>query len=104
MQTYLVRLNEAQHHPREIVGIFAASSDEHLADMIDECCDVDSIEIADLGAGGLYWSGPVEVTLPLTYDSETGDGLRLPPDPSISEDWHQIFYDADTFWRALEPV
>lgn len=39
MAAYLVRLKQDQKSPRDLVGIFVASSIDELEGLVDECCD-----------------------------------------------------------------
>ena len=54
MRLFFARLNAEHKTPHELVGIFAAESGRQLCELIEECCDIEGVEVADIGIGGLY--------------------------------------------------
>ncbi|MDH7797497.1 MULTISPECIES: hypothetical protein [unclassified Beijerinckia] len=95
MQPYLVRFADEYERERQLVGIFVAASVSQLAEMVDECCDIDLCEYAELGPGGIIWEGPapaVPVTLPAANDEDPPDVL---PDASFTDRWWSSVYSAD---------
>lgn len=95
MQAYLVRLNEEQDHPRELVGFYVAESIPQLYDMIDECCDVDRVEITELGPGGIYWDTAVDYVVPRPETDDEEEPPSFPPKPRVCEWWTDALDDQD---------
>lgn len=104
MKAYIARLDVDQHRPREIVGIFVADSLSQLHDLVDECCDVDRVEIMELGPGGLHWDKSVNFVVPYPKD-QAEDAPGLPGDASMSDLWLGAFFDEnDGAWQPLLAV
>lgn len=51
MATYIVRLFDSH----EIVGIFTASTDMELGELVDECCETNETEYVEISNGGIFW-------------------------------------------------
>lgn len=95
MQAYLVRKNAEQDNPRELVGIYVASSMAQLRDMVDECINVDCADVRELGEGGIYWPSKVAYRVPCTADPEEPDFPEIPGEASVCDFWFDAFYRED---------
>lgn len=101
MKAYLARLNSAQQHPREIVGLFIAHTHEQLLDLVDECCDIDCVEVMEMGPGGIYWSGRVDYFVPHPKDRRD-EAPDLPGEATASELWLGALFDEnEDQWQQL---
>jgi hypothetical protein len=98
MKAYIARLNAVQACPRVIVGFFFADNRRQLYDLIDECCDADSCEVMELGAGGIYWSNAVAYQIPMDA-SDTAPGL--PADATMTDRWMDALCDEGN-WQELD--
>jgi hypothetical protein len=100
MPAYLARL-QADH---QIVGIYSVEHDGELFWLIDECCDPNAVEIAELGSGGVYWASSIDWKVPLPTDGN--DDLiysGLPSDACFTGGWGQTFFatSAELTWKPV---
>lgn len=102
MQAYLARLNGKEGRPREIVGIFCAQSRAQLYDLIDECCNVDLVEVLELGPGGIYWSKAVDYVVPHPEEIRE-EAPSLPAGANVADHWlRAVFDENEDQWERLE--
>lgn len=101
MDVYLVRLNATQDHPGELVGFFFAQTREQLCDMIDECCDIERVEVLELGPGGIYWAETVNFVVPYPEDAAE-DASGLPGGATVCEWWSDaVFNTNEGKWKPI---
>ena len=105
MATYIVRLFDSH----EIVGIFTASTDMELGELVDECCETNETEYVEISNGGIFWpnKGAPKVPTEKRTTSQTADNVS-----NIDEDEEEGF-DPEVFlagatitesWQeAIEP-
>jgi hypothetical protein len=100
MKAYLARLNAQQERPHELVGIFVAATHEQLCDLVDECCDIDCVEVTEMGPGGIYW--PRAVSYPMPYEGDIETMPDLPAGATLSELWLDLTRPNDeVVWQQL---
>jgi len=99
MPAYIVRVKGNC----DLVGFYSVTSIVSLAQLVDECIDVDLCEYAEIRDGGVYWSEPaVSVASPSTeegtdprWDIWFGKG-------TLTEDWATaLFRNGGLQWRDL---
>lgn len=102
MKAYLARLNAEQGNAREIVGFFMARSIPQLYDLIDECCDVDRVEVMEIGPGGLFW--PISVDFVVPHPEELHEEPPdLPAGANLCDLWVGAFFNENADkWHQLE--
>jgi len=98
---YAVRLKAGHANPHDFVGVFMANSTHMLAEMVDECCNVEACEYARLPQGGVYMS---RKAVPIPYgeppDSEDVDFF---PASAFTDSWFPIFFcGQEVAWEPLE--
>jgi hypothetical protein len=101
MQAYLVRMKADESGASQLVGFFVAPNRDALAQIVDECCDVDAVEVAEIKAGGIYWPSQVARTIPI-LDDEFETTSILPPEPFVSDSWADAMMTNDLRWTALQ--
>ena len=100
MKAYLARMNATHDNPHELVGIFVASSMKQLTQIVDECVDVEQVEVLEVGAGGLFWPYPVEMTLP--YRGNVEEAPDFPAGATFTERWISAEFDQQSAWQQLD--
>jgi hypothetical protein len=94
MKAYLARMKADPGSSGEMVGFYVARSSHQLYDPIDECCDVDQVEVLELGPGGLYWSSTVDFLVSHPEEGiETAPGLS--GGASACEYWWEALFEAN---------
>lgn len=86
---YLVRVGRSH----EVVGIFAATDLDHLAVLIDQCCDPAGLECLSLGEGGVFVPSRTDAQWPARF---TRAGEAEPADEYPLNGGH-----LDDNWREL---
>lgn len=104
MPAYVVRMIE-EH---DLVGLYFAETLEQLQDMVDEACNIDICEFAQLPPGGVQWEVPaIEIPVPRNPDPEAdpNDGPFIPwKDASATAYWSDALYSGDGLsWEPLFP-
>jgi hypothetical protein len=106
VKPYLVRLKADQKNAREIVGFYVSPSLNHLAELVDECCDVIHCEYRELGPGGIFWEhltgSPVPRAAEPDWEKLADDWSVIPPVPTLSQRWDDMFRTPDD--EAAEDV
>lgn len=103
LQTYAVRV--AEDH--QVVGIFAARSEEVLALIIDEVTDPSAVEILELGEGGFYVPAKTEAQFPMrlltTSEGEPDEEVPADSDPLAGGTLSEVWFDrmAGGQWRRI---
>lgn len=98
---YAVRLKADQSNPHDFVGIFIANSMDMLAEMVDECCNVEACECARLPQGGIYMSGKA-VPIPYGEPPEFED-VNFFPASAFTDSWFPIFLRGqEVAWEPLD--
>lgn len=101
MNAYLVRLDEEQNNPKELVGFFVAEDEVHLSRLVDECCESPGCEYLELEAGGIFWSQSVNYFVPYSGLDEMAPAL--PGGATSTGSWGSALYDENTGeWLPLD--
>jgi hypothetical protein len=103
--TYIVRLIDSH----EIVGIFTASTDMELGELVDECCETSETEYVEISNGGIFWpkEGAPKVPTETRAKSQTADNVSSNDDDEDDEFDPDVFLAGATItesWQeAIEP-
>lgn len=102
MQAYLIRKNADQDNPRELVGIYVASSMAQLRDLVDECINIDCADVRELSEGGIYWPSAIPYRVPNTTDPDGPEYPEIPEGASVCEFWFDAFHREESEeWTPL---
>lgn len=97
---YLVRVGRSH----EVVGIFAATDLDHLAHLVDQCCDPAGLECLPVGEGGIIVPNPTTARWPMRFNSaeEPDPADEHPLDGAhLDECWHNACQEGD--WQRVPP-
>jgi hypothetical protein len=104
MTLSIVRLRESH----TLVGLYSASSQEHLASLVSEHCAPIDCEFASIPDAGVFACKPLSVAL----DENYGSDMRT-PDPEVSSISFEVFsptagledalLSPTTSWSPLDP-
>lgn len=108
---FAVRMSEGH----QVVGIFVAVDLDHLADLVDQCCDPASTDYLRLGIGGVYVGSRTSAQWPPRWETDdAGEPVDIIPDDAdpmkgacLDDFWGRDMDDGEWLplvWdRALRP-